>query len=176
HTVKSKTGVGSFCLYHGDLSDPCNEKAALWLLSKVFNDINIPLVIAGKEPGKQIHKLAQFYSHTCLIVDPSPGEMDDLVDKAHINVLPSFSYKQPEQKLVHALYTGRHCIVNPQAVAGTQLESACHIGKNAEAFKSIILQLYHRPFEEEEIELRKKIFSHLNEEEPLEQLVQWLYG
>ncbi|MBC7874927.1 MAG: mannosyltransferase, partial [Ferruginibacter sp.] len=44
HTVKSKTGVGSFCLYHGDLSDPCNEKAAIWLLSKVFNDINIPLV------------------------------------------------------------------------------------------------------------------------------------
>jgi Glycosyl transferases group 1 len=173
--VKSKTGLGNFCLYHGDLSDPCNKKAAIWLLSKVFNDINTPLVIAGKEPGKQIIKLAEFYSHTCLIANPSKDEMEDLISKAHINVLPSFSNKRPEQKLTHALLTGRHCIVNDNAVTETGIESACHIGKNAAAFKSIILQLYRRPFEEEEINLRKKIFLNLQKEEPVKKLLEWLY-
>jgi glycosyltransferase involved in cell wall biosynthesis len=174
-SVKCKTGIGNFCLYHGDLADPCNEKAVLWLLSKVYNDINTPLVIAGKNPGKQIEKLAEFYNHTCLIINPSQSEMDDLIAKAHINVLPSFSHKRPEFKLVHALLEGRHCITNENAVKGTELQDACHVGTNATAFKSLILQLYHRPFEEEEIELRKKIFNSLQQEKPVNTLIHWLF-
>ena len=174
-TVASKTGLGNFCLYHGDLSDPDNEKAAIWLLTKVFNEISTPLVIAGRQPGRQIRKLAELYSHTCLIVDPSQGEMEDLIGKAHINVLPSFSNKRPELKLVHAILNGRHCITNDTAVSGTALESACHVGKNANAFKSIILQLYHQPFEQEEIDLRKRIFLSIKEEAPVNKLVKWLF-
>lgn len=176
HEATGKTGLGNFCLYHGDLADPCNEKAALWLLSKVFNDINTPLVIAGNNPGKQLQKLGKFYSHTCLIANPSRGEIDDLITKAQINILPSFSYKLPELKLVHAIARGRHCIVNDNAVKGTIYESACHIGKNAAAFKSIILQLYHQPFEQEEIELRKKIFSLINKDESATKLTEWLFS
>ncbi len=175
-TVTSKTGIGNFCLYHGDLSDPCNERAALWLLSKVFNDISTPLIIAGKNPGKQIRKLAEFYAHSCLITDPSPAELEDLIEKAQIHVLPSFSNKRPELKLVHAMFSGRHCVVNDNAVMGTALEKGCYIGKNANAFKSIILQLYHRPFEEEEIELRKKIFKYRDKEQPEKKLINWLYS
>jgi hypothetical protein len=174
--VTGKTGVGNFCLYHGDLSDPCNEKAVLWLLSKVFKDIQTPLVIAGKNPGRQISKQAELYSHTCLIVNPSDSEMEDLISKAHINVLPSFTYKKPELKLIHALLSGRHCVVNDTAIAGTNFEAACHVGKTASALKSIIVQLYHRPFEEEEIELRKKIFQDINKEEPVKKLIEWLYN
>jgi Glycosyl transferases group 1 len=174
-SVKCKTGIGNFCLYHGDLGDPCNEKAVLWLLSKVFNDISTPLVIAGKNPCKQIKKLAEFYNHTCLIINPLQSEIDDLIAKAHINVLPSFSNKRPEFKLVHALLNGRHCITNDNGVIGTDLEEACHVGKNANAFKSLLLQLYHRPFEEEEIELRKKLFSGLNKEKPVNTLISWLF-
>ncbi len=173
--VTGKTGVGNFCLYHGDLSDPCNEKAILWLLSKVFNDIQTPLVIAGKNPGRQISKMAEMYSHTCLIVNPSGSEIEDLISKAHINILPSFSYKKPELKLIHALLSGRHCIANEEAVVGTDYEAACHVGKTAGALKSIIVQLYNRPFEEEEIEFRKKIFRNMNKEEPVNTLIQWLY-
>jgi hypothetical protein len=174
-TVTGKTGVGNFCLYHGNLSDPCNEKAVLWLLSNVFNDIQTPLVIAGKDPSRQIIKLAELYSHTCLIANPSNNEMEDLISKAHINVLPSFSYKKPELKLTHALLSGRHCVVNDAAVTGTDYETACHVGKTASAIKSIIVQLYHRPFEEEEIELRKKIVENANKEDPVNTLIAWLY-
>ena len=174
-SIESKTGMGNFCLYHGDLSEPCNEKAVLWLLEKVFNDISTPLVIAGKDPEKQIIKLSEFYNHTCLIVNPSKQEIDDLISKAHINILPSFSNKRPELKLLHALYNGRHCIVNENAVVNTGLEEACHIGSTANAFKSIILQLYHRPFEDEEIKLREKLFWNVNMEDPSKKLIKLLY-
>lgn len=173
--VTSRTGLGNFCLYHGDLSDACNEKAANWLLTKVFNDINVPLVIAGRKPGKKIRRMAHLFSHSCYIADPSTGEMDDLIGKAHIHVLPSFNYKRPELKLVHALHAGRHCVVNETAVTGTGLEGACYIASNANAFKSTILQLIHRPFEEEEIELRKIILGPGELNDPVEQLLELLF-
>jgi hypothetical protein len=44
-------------------------------------------------------------------------------------------------------------------VEGTGLEAACHIGANANAFASIVLQLYHQPFTAEEIRLRKKLLG-----------------
>lgn len=60
-------------------------------------------------------------------------------------------------KLLHALYKGRHCVVNPAMVEGTGLDPACHVGKNANAIASIISQLYYQPFNEEEIILRKEL-------------------
>jgi len=46
--IKTLSGKGNFCLYHGDLSVAENEKAAKWLLTNVFDDIAIPFVVAGK--------------------------------------------------------------------------------------------------------------------------------
>lgn len=175
-SVSSEPGMGIFCLYHGDLSYSSNQDSAIWLISKVFNDINTPLVIAGKNPGKKITKLAGLFTHLCLISNPSTTEMDELIKKAHINILPSFSKSRPELKLVHALLAGKHCVTNEEGVAGTKFSDACHIGKNAAALKSIILQLYRRPFEENEIELRKKIFRTINKETPVNTLMRWLYG
>ena len=87
--------------------------------------------------------------------------MNDLVHKAHINVLPSFNKDVTglRIKLLHALYQGRHCVVNQPMVEGTGLEDACHIGSSANAFASIILQLYHQPFTREEKVLRKQLLG-----------------
>lgn len=173
--VTSKTGTGHFCLYHGDLSDPFNDKAAQWLLAKVFNDISVPLVIAGKAPGKRVQNLSHLYAHTCLVTNPSEMEIEDLVGKAQVHVLPSFSYKRPELKLIHALHSGRHCVVNENAVEGTGLVETCYTGKNANAFKSLVLQLIHKPFEEEEILLRERILPAYNSRPGISKLISYLY-
>ena len=55
--VADQRGKGCFCLYHGNLAVNENEKAAEWLLTEVFNDIAIPLVIAGKDPSETLEKL-----------------------------------------------------------------------------------------------------------------------
>ena len=48
--IKTEEGLGTFCLYHGNLSVSENEKAAIWLLENVFHQLKIPFVIAGKKP------------------------------------------------------------------------------------------------------------------------------
>lgn len=160
-TVNSEEGIGNLCLYHGNLSVPENEEAATWLLQKVFTKIKIPFVIAGKNPSKSLEKQAHLCQHTCLVANPTETEMNDLIRKAHINVLPSFNKTITgiRLKLLHTLFEGRHCLVNAPMVAGTALEAACHIGTTANAFASIITQLRHQPFSPEEILLRKKLLG-----------------
>lgn len=176
--VTSEEGMGNLCLYHGNLSVPENEKAATWLLQHVFMKIRKPFVIAGKKPSKRLQKLAHFCKHTCLVADPSETEMDDLVRKAHINVLPSFNRDTTgiRLKLLHALYEGRHCVVNEAMVKGTGLEGACHTGTTANAFASIIAQLYHQPFTYEEIQIRRRLLDvTYDNEKNLRSLIQYLW-
>ena len=176
--VTGEEGMGNLCLYHGNLSVPENEEAAIWLLQKVFINIRKPFVIAGKKPSKRLQKMAHLCQHTCLVADPSESELNDLIRKAHINVLPSFNKNITglRLKLLHALYEGRHCVVNEPMVKGTGLESACHTGTTANAFASIIAQLYHQPFTSEEITLRKKLLGDTyDNEKNTRQLIQYLY-
>lgn len=174
--VNCEEGNGNFCLYHGNLSVAENEKAACWLLDKVFAKIKVPLVIAGKQPSRRLSKSAHLYEHTCLVANPTEREISDLIQKAHINILPSFNSTGIKLKLLHALYRGRHCVVNPAAVEQSELEEACHIGNNATAIASIILQLYHQPFTEEEILLRRGIlYNTYNNAKNAEKIIAWLY-
>jgi hypothetical protein len=177
-SVKGEEGQGNLCLYHGNLSVPENEEAALWLLCKVFTKARVPFVIAGKKPSRRLQKLAGLCQHTCLVADPCETEMNDLVRKAHIHVLPSFNKTVTgiRLKLLHSLFEGRHCVVNEPIVAGTGLESACHIGANANAFASIITQLYHQPFTREEIILRTQLLGNTyDNEKNTRKLIQWLW-
>ena len=177
-SVCGEEGIGNLCLYHGNLSVPENEEAAIWLLRRVFPKIKMPLVIAGKKPSRRLAKLAHLCQHTCLIPDPSEKQMDDLVRKAHIHVLPCFNRNVTgiRLKLLHALFEGRHCVTNEAMVEGTGLESACHIGNSADAFASIIMQLYRHPFTVEEINLRKHLLcATYNNEENARQLIQYLW-
>jgi len=50
-------------------------------------------------------------------------------------------------------------VVNEATVSETGLEPTCHIAGSRYDFKEVILQLYHHPFGEEEIRLRKKILA-----------------
>ena len=169
-------GIGSFCLYHGNLSVPENESAAFWLLENVFHDIEIPFVIAGKNPSNELINAAHKKSHTCLVANPSEKEMHDLIQKAQINVLPSFSTSGIKFKYLYSIFCGRHCIINENMQAGTFLGAATHIGNNADSFKSMISQLFSKPFGTEEIEIREQIMhQHYNNKNTAEQLINFLY-
>lgn len=176
--VKGEPGLGTFCLFHGNLSVPENEEAAIWLLEKVFTKIKIPFVIAGKQPSARLQKLAHAQQHTCIVADPTGAEIDDLVRKAQVNVLPCFNKRITgiRLKLLHALFEGRHCIVNSPMVEGTGLDAACHIATNAESFASVIMQLHRQPYAEEEIRLRKQLLGDTyNNAKNTQQLIQMLY-
>lgn len=169
-------GIGTYCLYHGDLSVDANEKAAIWLLEKIFSKVNVPFVITGKNPSEKLYALAQANGHTCLVANPSDKEIQDMISKAHINVLPSYTSTGIKIKLVNALFNGRHCVVNDATVSGSGLESACHIGTTANAFREIIAQLYHQPFTADEIELRKRLLvTMFNNDVNAGKVVEWVW-
>jgi len=174
--ITTEEGMGNYCLYHGNLGVPENNKAAIWLLNKVFSKIKVPFVIAGKNPSKRLIKLANAHKNTNLVGNPPDIEMTDLINKAHINILPSFNSTGIKLKLIHALFKGKHCVVNEAAVEGSGVESACYIGTNANAMVSIVAELYNRPFTEEEISLRSRLLPSLfNNRINAQQLIQWIW-
>jgi hypothetical protein len=174
--VQSEKGAGCYCLYHGNLSVEENDKAAAWLLRYVFNDITLPFVIAGKNPSENLCRQASRHSHVCLIANPSEEEIQDVIRKAQVHVLPAFNATGIKLKLLNALFNGRHCVVNKAAVDGTGLESLCHIGSDAGAFKRIIKGIYERPFSSEEVCKRREILSaRFNNERNADQLIRWIW-
>lgn len=141
-TVAGHTGTGTYCLYHGNLAVIENEKAAAWLLNEVFNDLDIPFVIAGRNPSARLKALAAKHPHTCLVTNPSDAEMQDLIGKAQINILPSFNGTGVKLKLLNALFNGRHCLVNEAAIEGAVVNDLCHIANTAAGFKSAVKKLF----------------------------------
>ncbi|HEY1217071.1 MAG TPA: hypothetical protein VGE93_25880, partial [Bryobacteraceae bacterium] len=79
--------------------------------------------------------------------------------KAQVNILPSFNCTGVKLKLLNALFNGRHCIVNRDAVEGTGLEGICHIAAGADDVRCYISELFARPFRREEIEARKRVLE-----------------
>jgi glycosyltransferase involved in cell wall biosynthesis len=163
--VRSKEGTGCFCLYHGNLSVAENEQVVVWLLKKVFATMEMPFIISGKNPSARLTRLIEQYPHTCLIPDPSEEELQDLIAKAQVNILPSFNCTGVKLKLLNALYNGRHCIVNKDAVEDSGLQPVCHIADSAADFQSMVTSLCTEPFTQKEIETRKTVLGALYDQE-----------
>ena len=175
-TPEAAIGKGKYCLYQGNLAINENEKAARWLVKEVFFDLQIPLVIAGRNPSPALQKLIASNSYCTIIKDPSDEELSQIIKKAQLHVLPSFNTTGIKLKLIHALSKGRHCIVNNKAVKGSALESLCHIADEPIAFKECIKQLFNLEFTEEMFASRKRSMDLLyNNDKNVEQLMQWIY-
>ena len=159
--VEGKPGKGCFCLYHGNLSINENEEAAIWLLQNVFDDLQVPFVIAGKDPSQKLIFMARENPHTCLVANPADKELQDMIAKAQINILPSLNNTGVKLKLLNALFNGRHCLVNKAGVEGSGLDSICQVAEDADDFKTAISYLYDMPFTTAENEQRQLVLQEL---------------
>lgn len=156
---KEKDPNGAYCLYHGDLSIDSNEQMAIWLLTKVFSKLSIPFVIAGRNPSPKLEKQAHVLGHTCLVANPTEHEMQDMIAKAHINIVPSLTTTGIKIKLVNALINGRHCISNTAGIGGSELDSICTKADTAEEFIQLITQLFSLPFSSDEMNRRMTLIQ-----------------
>jgi hypothetical protein len=155
--VSIKTGTGKYILYHGNLSVGENRMAVEFLLKEVFPGISFPIVIAGKDPGQGIIRLAAQNPNIRLIENPSAEEMEYLLSDAQENILPTFQPTGLKLKLLYALFRGRHCLVNTAMVNNSGLEECCVIRDRAEEMKQEIHLLMQSPFTGEAIEQRKSL-------------------
>ncbi|MBN8676592.1 MAG: glycosyltransferase [Chitinophagales bacterium] len=176
-TIECQSGKGEYVLFHGKLSVPDNELAAMWLVREVFADFDIPFIIAGMSPSERLKELVAGYDHIKLVENPDEAQMNALVGKAHINLLVSFQSSGVKLKLINALFRGRFCIVNEHMVRGTGLARLCFVRNSAAAIRQTIEAVINAPFEQGKIAERKAMldseFSNVESAKKLIQLIKW---
>ncbi len=142
HTSQHVTipkGRGSYALYHGALSVPENDQAALYLVREVFNGLPTKLIIAGSNASKELRREVARARNIELRENISTEEIHRLVREAQVNVLPTFQSTGIKLKLLLCLFTGRHVVCNTPMVEGTGLEDLCHVHDRPEAMREAIL-------------------------------------
>ncbi|WP_336513861.1 glycosyltransferase family 4 protein [Pollutibacter soli] len=174
--LQSMEGAGSFCLYQGNLSVPENDKAATWLVENVFGDSDLPFIVAGKNPSPGLQRLIKKNSNTCLVANPGENEMQELIAKAQVNILPSFSDTGIKLKLLNAVFCGKHVLTNKAMVDGTHLESACHIVNEIKDYKDAVKELMQTPFSGDEMILRESLLQEFyNNDKNARELIAWIW-
>jgi hypothetical protein len=174
--VQSVPGSGDFILFHGNLSVPENEKAILFLVKKVLSKLKYRVIIAGKDPGRIIQKACNRFPQLELISSPSGAQMEQLVAEAHINLLYTYQPTGLKLKLLHSLYSGRHCMANPLMLSGSILEPLCSVYRTPGEAITMIEELMHTPFTEEQIADRTKLLGEYHNAYNLKKLNELLWS
>lgn len=173
---KANEGIGSYCLYQGNLSIAENEEACRFLIESVFRQLNYPLIIAGRKPSAYLKKLVAQQQNIKLIPDPTEKEMKELIQNAQINLIVSFNGTGIKLKLINALVNGRHCIGNNAAIAGTGIEECCTLANTPHDFKEAILKLKDNPLQSVEKANRYSLLSTIfDAEKNAQKLIELLY-
>lgn len=146
-------------MYHGNLSLAENKEAVHFLLNEVIPNSKLPFIISGRQPDESLKKKIAKTTNCKLIENPDMDKMNQLIQEAHIHVLPTFQETGLKLKLLHALFNGRHVLVNPSMVVGTGLDQVCHVAHNAHDFLNLINQLAELPFLDDELFARKNLLS-----------------
>jgi hypothetical protein len=174
-SVSILPGKGDYALYHGNIEVPENEYAASYLITKVFNGLDLPLIIAGMKPRRKFRKLASSYENVMLVANPDDEKMFDLIRNAQVNILVTFQATGLKLKLLNTLYNGRFCLVNDAMTKGTSLEDLCETGNNPEELRIKLSELFTRTFNEEEslyrAEKLKKLYDNRNNGQKMLELI-----
>lgn len=157
--VISTPGMGNYVLYHGNLAVVENNQAALFLVSKIFNDLNVKLIIAGSDPSSMLVDSVKKNRLVELRINPGEVEMMRLIRHAHINLLPTFQNTGTKLKLLNALFNGRFVVANSPMVENTGLEELCIVRDKAGEMKHAVEELMPVPFKDEDVALRKVILG-----------------
>lgn len=163
-SVKSKTGKGSYILYHGNLAVTENSNAVLFLAKEVFQELKIPFKIAGLNPPSSLKKLAATNPFIEIIANPDDQELNALISNAHINILYTEQATGLKLKLLNALYNGRFVLANEKMLRGSGLEELCLIEDTPLEMKSKLKALMEMEFTQEEKERRQTFLKDLYDE------------
>jgi hypothetical protein len=157
--IESTEGNGEYIIYHGDLSVNENVIVAEYLISKIFSQVPNRCIIAGKNPPEQLKTLAAGFKNISIIANPDNDQMSGLIKNAHINLLFTMAANGLKLKLLIALFSGRHCLVNSNMITGTLLGPACIIEDSADGLVEKIHQLMKQQFSADMIAERAKMLE-----------------
>ena len=158
----SREGSGHIILFHGHLGISENSETFLSLAKHTLGRLPYAIVVAGKNPSVRFQKKLSGYGNITLVANPGDSELEELIAGAHINLLFTSQSTGIKLKLLHALFAGRHCVVNPAMVEGTGLGKLCEVADSSEALEALLHSLMKQPFTPAEIQERKKALKRFS--------------
>lgn len=169
-------GSGNFCLFHGKLSDKFTEDAAIWLINSIFNEIEVPLVIAGENPSDSMINAAHKKMHTCIVANPGEKEMMELIKKAHLHIFPLSLPNGSKNAILQAIILGRHLLIHHDKNKESEFSMVCHEASEPLSYIQKITELFETPFSLDEIEKRQSfLHKEFNDKKNVIQLIKLLY-
>lgn len=155
NTVSSKPGKGDFILYHGNLSVPENIESVHFILDEIAQHTHHKIIITGKNPVKSLTEKAKLIPNVNMIENPDNATMNQLIQDAHIHLLPSAQNTGLKLKLLYSLFSGRFVIANQTTVDNSGLENLCIINNSGEKMLESINQFMKTEFTEQIVDERK---------------------
>jgi hypothetical protein len=149
-------GIGNYVLFHGNLSVAENYGILLGFALPVLAGSSHRIVVAGKNPSAGLARKLGHYPNIQLTADPSDREMEELIRNAQVNLVLTRQSTGIKLKLLHCLYSGRHCLVNPPMVEGSDLGHLCNIAGTREELRQHLDRLMGTPLNRDDLESRKK--------------------
>lgn len=156
-SLEPQQGTEPYFLFHGNLSVPENDEGARWLIEEIFAPLQFgsKLKIAGKNPSGELFELCDTHNVE-LIPNPSMEHMDELVKTARVHVFYSDQATGVKLKLVQALSTSGHVIVNHKMIEGTNLVDVVNLALIKEDFQylvqqKIMVELTHQEYHERQV-------------------------
>ncbi len=101
--------------------------------------------------------MASAYKNISIIPNPDNDQMSDLIRNAQINLLFAIAANGLKLKLLIALFSGRHCLVNSNIIRGTMLGPACNIDDSADGIIEKIHKLMEQPFTKKMMDERQRM-------------------
>jgi hypothetical protein len=172
--VSSLPGSGTYILYHGNLGVVENSEMFLSLAKERLSKIPYQVVVAGKNPSSRFRKKIAHFPNIRLHADPSDQKLDDLIAQAHINLLITRQATGIKLKLLHALFAGRHCLVNAEMVEGSGLERLCSVATSDRELELQVHRLMLLAFDESQIAIRKKALQEYSNRAGAEKILRIL--
>lgn len=172
--VSSLVGSGKFILMHGNMKVEENITAVLHCINNIFNQIDFPVVIAGKDPSVSIKEVISQHPNIVLVENPDDSEMDRLQHEAHIHLCYTFQSSGLKLKLLNSLYKGRHVVANPTMTDGSGLSELTYIGVTDKDIVNKIKDLIAKPFLIEDVLNRKLVLQRYDNQVNAEKILSIL--
>lgn len=156
--LKELKKTENYVLFHGNLSVEENIRAVRWLIKNVFPIRGIELKVAGRNPSKKLKEELNSVG-ALLIANPSETTMGELISNARVHTLFSDQSTGVKLKLMYALQSSGHVIVNPTMLYGTDLQNYCTVVNSPKEWKSAIIHGIKYPLSISEHCARKHYFD-----------------
>jgi hypothetical protein len=129
--------LGKFVLYHGNLEIAENEHIASNLI-QISNNLNLPLVIAGKNPSQILLSKAKQYPNAKIIANSDDMTMSQLLQDAQIQVVAAGQGAGVKLKMIAALHSAKWIVTNENGLPDLKCAEFCIVENNFTKYVDLI--------------------------------------